>query len=603
MTVEAARIGTVWLPGRLTVLGTEVLETTGATSLATLLETRSGASVRSYGDGALATVSLRGTSSHQTLLLLDGLRLSDPQSGQVDLSLLPTLLLASVEVLHGAASSRYGTDGIGGVIRLRTRTAAPGLQVRAAGGGGAWGSRSTGAVVSGMNGRTGLLFAAETSRANGNFPYRNSTLFPPQPVRREGADYARHTLFGRAQWQTAPTTISVAGWYGQADRGLPGPGNALSVGARQEDAHLRLWAQAETRLAGGTLHVGNLFQATHLHFANPSVGMADTAQTRTVALEAAWQRPVTSRLLLGTGLAAGQDVAVLAETVRQSRLGLFGHAVIEAGRMLLYPTLRVDAYASEGTARTALSPGMGVNLQPWPQAALHLKANVGRAFRMPTFNERFWVPGGNPDLEPERGWSADAGIALQQPRLQVEANLFTTRLRDQIVWHPSLARPGVQVWTPANVARVWTRGLELSLHGIGRWLQGGLDYSYTRAEDRSTPGIPAFGHQLRYVPRSHLKAYASLGQAPVWLDLHARLVGPRPLTSDGSQTLDPYQVLDAQLRLSRPWGRLHSTLQIGLDNALDEAYSIIRFYPMPPRHLWLRLTLAFARQPTPVVST
>jgi iron complex outermembrane receptor protein len=593
VTVEAARVNTLRLPGRLTLLDATVLETTAATSLATLLETRSGASVRSYGDGALATASLRGTSSNQTLVLLDGLRLSDPQSGQVDLSLLPTLLLESVEILHGAASARYGADGIGGVIRLHTRAATPGVQVRAAGDVGAWGARRTGVMASGMQGRRGLLFAAETNRADGHFPYRNTTLFPARLVRREGAGYARHTLFGRLQWQTTPTKLSVAGWYGQSDRGLPGPGNAPPVGARQADTHLRLWAQMETRLAGGTLHTSSLLQHTHLHFTQPSVGTDERAHTRTAALETAWQRPVTPRLLLGMGLAAGHEAAVIDATVRQSRLGLFSHAVVEARRVLLYPALRMDAYASEGMTRTALSPGLGLNILLRSETALHLKANMGRAFRMPTFNERFWVPGGNPDLKPEQGWSADVGAAMQRSRLHVEASVFTARIQNQIAWHPSLARPGVQVWTATNVARVRTRGLEVSLSGTGRWFRAGLDYSYTRAEDRSTPGTAAFGHQLRYVPRSHLKAHASLGRASVGLDLSARLVGPRPLTSDGSQTLDPYQVLDAQLRWHHIWGRFHTTLQLGLDNTLDEAYSIIRFYPMPPRHLWVRLTGAF----------
>ena len=85
--VEADRAGGQTAEGRLTVLGPEAIEATAAQTVADVLEARTGLFVKRYG-GGLATLSLRGTSSTHTLLLLDGLRIADPQSGQVDLSLL-----------------------------------------------------------------------------------------------------------------------------------------------------------------------------------------------------------------------------------------------------------------------------------------------------------------------------------------------------------------------------------------------------------------------------------------------------------------------------------------------------------------------------------
>ena len=219
------------------------------------------------------------------------------------------------------------------------------------------------------------------------------------------------------------------------------------------------------------------------------------------------------------------------------------------------------------------------------------------AFRAPTFAERFSRPGGNPDLTPERGWSADLGTHLRHRALDAEVTVFALRNDDQIVWHPSAVSPGVQIWRPANVARVVSRGVEVSLHGhLARGdsrVEGGLFYTVTDAENRANPAAPAYRQQLRYVPREQLKLHGSLGWRFVRLDVSGRFVSRRFLASDASTWLDPYRVFDAQLRLHRALGTITATLALGVENVFDADYAIIRLYPMPPRHARLRLLLDF----------
>ena len=61
--------------------------------------------------------------------------------------------------------------------------------------------------------------------------------------------------------------------------------------------------------------------------------------------------------------------------------------------------------------------------------------------RMPTLNDRFWRPGGDPDLRPERGWNADAGLAWAPARYRIEGPFFASATRDQIVWRPTEEPP------------------------------------------------------------------------------------------------------------------------------------------------------------------
>ena len=124
VTVTAARepVATLAAPVRVSVIDRRDLDATAAASLADALQARAPVHVRRYGPSGLASVTIRGGSSSQALVLLDGQRLTDPALGQVDLSLLPAALLESVEVLSGPASGLYGSDAVAGVIGLRTPT-------------------------------------------------------------------------------------------------------------------------------------------------------------------------------------------------------------------------------------------------------------------------------------------------------------------------------------------------------------------------------------------------------------------------------------------------------------------------------------------------
>jgi len=604
VTVEAerARLRSETAAMRVTTLGPEAIDATSARTVADLLEARTGLFIKRYGEGGLATISLRGTNSNQTLVLVDGQRVADPQSGQVDLSLLPTVLLESVDVLHGANAARYGSDGIGGVVRLHTLQPTSDWRVRTTGRLGAFGAQSAGAVASGGQGRVTGLVATEVSHSERDFPYTNDALFPPRTQRRRSADRSLATVFSKVRYDGLRHRISVNGWYNDVERGLPGASNAAPSGARQWDTHRRLLADYRTTLGASVLTVDARAQQSELRYVNPSNDTRTNAQTQSYGTTGRVQTPLSAHWSVEGGPTVGYDAADLRGGVRRTTLGGFVQGTGAYGRWQLRPALRLDRYQTARGAEnlTALSPQMGVNVQPFRWDGLRPKGQIGRAFRAPTFSERFYLPGGNPDLTAERGWSAEAGAVVsggdERAAGQLEATAFTTRIRDQIVWFPSFVGPGVQAWSPSNVAEVVTRGWEFSAQGTARLgdrahLNGGFYFTHTAAEDRSNPSIRAYGRQLPYVPKQQLKAFAGATWGPVTLDLTGRLVSERFITTDESQSLPPYQVLDARLALTQPIGPVAVTLDLSVQNALDADYAIIRFYPMPPRHARLRLTI------------
>ncbi|MDQ7041060.1 MAG: TonB-dependent receptor [Rhodothermus sp.] len=569
------------------------LERAGGSTVAELLEARTGLFIKRYGSGGLATFSLRGSSATQTLMLIDGHRVADPQSGLIDLTLLPTVLLESVEVVHGPAAALYGSGAVGGVVRLHTLrpTERPGgrMALRL----GAYGEQSLGVVAHAGINRLAVLGAVEHSRTTGDYPYPNP-LPPPTVRRREGADRQMTSVFGKLRY-VAYGRFEGTVWLTEARRSLPGPGNAPPVDAQQTDRQQRVLLLAEWPLPAGRLTVRSSYQHTQLAYVNRFAGEADTTRTRALALETTLDQALHARWALTVQLEGRWEHAALRRKVDQRAIALAFRLAGRQGRLRLYPALRLDLYATAGHAFRALSPQLGLNLA-LREGMLHVKGALGRVFRAPTLGERFFQPGGNPDLKPERGWSTEAGLYTRWQPFTLELTAFRTILTEQIVWYPGFVAPGVQLWRPINVGRVRTRGLEASLRAHVPFtasfrLQGGLFYTLTRAEDRSNPATRAYGHQLRYVPLHQLKAFIDVQVGPVGLSLNARHTGRRYLTSDESQALAPFTVLDAHLRLTPQIARIRWSFSLSAENLTNTAYEVVRFYPMPPRHVRVQLRL------------
>ena len=585
-------------PARVTVLDAEAVAAAGAQTVADLLTARSALFVRRYGDGGLASLSLRGTGASQTLVLLDGHRIADPQLGQLDLSLLPTLLLESVEVMGGAGSPLYGTDALGGVVNLRTLPPGTRRTVKVQGSLGAYGDRTGGLLVAGSRGALSGLALVDYQTTEGDYPYLNKGLFPPEEVLREGADRRRLSLYSSLGYTAGRSRLRLTAWYNDVERGLPSIGASQPRRERQWDEHLRLWADGELPFAGGTLRIGGLVQQGVLRYVNPQLGLDETGRTLVTSFEVEARAVRGRRWLLAGGLAGGYGRArhpSLNDEATEMHGGAFVHATGSFGRLLVYPALRADVYRRPDTlALWAVNPRLGLNLRLLQGPALHLKASAGRSFRVPTFNDRFWQPGGKPDLKPERGWTIDLGLHLDHGHGQVEGTVFFTRLRDQIVWLPTRAG----YYAPDNVQRVRTRGVEASYRW--RWplarrlrLDGGFFYTLTDARDRSDPEARSFDHPVRLVPRHQLKGHLGLHLGLVQLDVSGRYTGRRYVTTDGTQFLDPFFLFDGQLRLHQQTPLVEATLALVVENLLDRRYEVIPANPMPPRHARLQLTLTF----------
>ena len=529
-TVTATR--THQASAHVTVIDREDLEASGAATVADALEARAPLSIRRHGPSGLATVALRGASSAQTLLLLDGHPLTDPQLGMLDLTLLPTILLGSVEVHQGAGAARYGSGAVGGVVHLRSLYDGP--RLRLATEAGPWGQRRLGATAASQKGRWHATAAAEAARADDDFHYADRSRLNTPARRRTGWDHSHTSGYASLGYTQNKTTLRAAVLATDSERGL---GGTDSVGARQWDRHVRLWARGAHSTRLGPLEGGLFMHRGQLRYASPfpatrTDALDDTGLTTSAGADihlymdaiAGWSVTPSASLSMGRA-----DHPSLSQGAADIAGSLALSATRSTGRLHLFPALRLDGYApSVGQQRLVANPHLGASLQPLATSAFRLKASVGSAFRMPTLNDRFWQPGGNPDLLPERAWTADAGFAYTPPRYRFELTGFATTARDQIVWR--LTPSGF--WAPQNLSHTRTTGAEASAEGTwtlshSHRLEAGLAATYTDARDRSDPTAASFDRPLRYIPRQVIKSWGGVQTGALSLDVSARYLSRR----------------------------------------------------------------------------
>jgi len=216
-----------------------------------------------------------------------------------------------------------------------------------------------------------------------------------------------------------------------------------------------------------------------------------------------------------------------------------------------------------------------------------LKASFSKNFRAPTMNERFWYPGGNPDLDPENSWNTD--ISLDFQKLHGESSLsFRLTAHNSIITDWILWIPGENYWSAENVRKVWVRGFEITgeqdiTAGKVRLLfKESYAYTLSTNENEISGNDEAYKKQLIYTPvhKGLFKAY--IGWKGFGVTVRNTITGKVYTTRDNSSELPGYYLLE--VIITKKWvfgGRFPVSFAINTNNLLNEEYQVTPFRPMP----------------------
>jgi iron complex outermembrane receptor protein len=538
-----------------TVITREQIAALPVQSVADVLRLAASVDVRARGDHGVQTdFSIRGASFGQMLVLVDGVRLNDAQSGHHNGDIpVPLDAVERIEILYGPGSSLFGADAFGGTINVITRGAAarPSLVVQG-GSFGYAGGRGTAGVRSGSLTES---VAVAADRSSGFMPDRDFNTTTIQSRTAIGERSHVDAAFVRKEF-------GANNFYG---------GDAPS----REWTNQTLLSADELlgTAAGWKLRAVESYRTHGDHFIfnelNPALS-DNQHRTHEVLGSVRGSRELPDKGSVTVGVEGGGN------WIRSTNLGNHDQQRISgfgewrqgfAGRGQVDAGLRVDRYTEFGAS---WSPSAGVGW--WPSEHVKLKASGGRAFRVPSFTERFYSDPANlarPEVGPETSWSAEGGAEIYlSSAWMLQANTFSRWDSNVIDW----LRPSTAVrWQTYNVRDVDTQGIEL-----GARKSFGRDFvhaEYTFIDLNAAAVDQLSKYLLDYAPHS-LIADASVA-LPGHLRLAPRMEYRRRTRSSGTSQ---YVLLD--LRVARP---IVGGLDLYVDgsNLLDQTYQEVSGVAMP----------------------
>jgi vitamin B12 transporter len=566
------------------------------------------------GFGGLTSLFLRGGESNFVRVLVDGVPVNEP-GGAVDLSAWNTGNVERIELVRGPTSVLYGSDAVAGVLQIITRrgTAAPSLQAAARAG--SFGSVALSADAAGPLPRGDYAFGISRFATDGiyefNSQHRNTT--------------ASGSLgLGAADGTSVRATLRMvdARYHYPTD----GTGAVVDRNAHQTTERLALALEAGTWLRPRVETRALLtLSRDRLGIDDRPDGPADTLGffgylsdgrllRRGADLRANLYLAPGAILTLGAAAERQEETTTTLsmsewgdfdgefDATRANR-GVYGqaHAEPRAG-LVLSGGARVDDNDAFGRFLTWRA-GAALRVSP----ATRLRVQAGTAFKEPSFFENYSTGFaiGNPDLDPERSRSVEAGLEqtlVADGRLRVSATAFHQRFHDLIQF---IGRPfGSPEPNFVNVAAATAAGAELALHlHAGRL---GLEAAYTHLRTEVTAGGQPGGSAAEFVTgdalirrpahTGSLDARYVLGSAAT---LNGRLfqVGRRAdlaFTGSGAERiiLDRYTRIDvgAERRLAAGLLRGRSpelALRMQVENLLAARYEDVAGFVARGRTVWI----------------
>lgn len=585
-----------------TVIENKPVFTRGQTDISGFVSSAPGVVLQDYGN--LTTVSLRGTTTEQTLVLLEGVKLNSSLNNQADISLIAPYLVSKLEIARGAFSSVYGANAIGGVINILTPEIEQ-FQAKANFGVGSFGRRYASFAVSGP-GKIDYFLTGGLTGAKNTFPYKVGDSIQI----RKNAAFSRGDLLVKTLARIGPNYFSCLGGFTAGKRGSPGPLTFPSDSARLNDIHFLtvlgydIFESAKARLQARLSH-----QRLYQNYYNPGPYFTanDTHQIHQTGITVNQSLEPSTHIKGNIGVESYYEQAKSTTVTTPFRWtnSLFFESEAKWGGISFTPALRYDFLQSGKSSSLgyqreriygAFSPKLALSLTPLSFFSLFFCLN--RSFRVPTFNELYWPNDhwtkGNPALHPEWATGVEGGVGgvLGEAGLW-RLNLFHSSLTDLIQWQ----EVSPNFYQPVNVAKAKIKGIELEGKVSSRWagFNGNLGYQHCQSGDKDLP----------YRPRLSLQGSLWFSLPPAETISVSRIiftgkgVSSRYTNPENSDTLPGYTVFDIEYMLNIPEiiGGLFNREKInfngwlitGCRNFLNRQYQVIKDYPVMGRNVYLEI--------------
>ena len=551
-------------------------------SLTSLLNYNTVVYFKENGLGMTSSPSFRGTTAQQTAVVWNGININSQLLGQTNFNTISTRGFSSIDVKAGGGSVVYGSGAIGGTIHLNNDlkfkdSFKNDFQIY-------YGDFNTLSAIYGITVATKKWsFDASFTRNSSDNDYK----FVGQDQKNANGQYYNNSLDVAFGYKiNAKNSIK---FYSQIydDEHHFSLTSVNATKTKYQDYNTRnllTWSSrfhafdSNLKLAYITEHYNYFEDIDREGFTSGGVksfiGKYDLDYT------------LSSKIKISTALDYTQNNGIGSEIGSESReIG---------GLSLLWKQQLTEKWNYEMSGRKEISDayespvlfsvGSRYNFFDWYQ----LKLNFSRNYRVPTFNDLYWVGSGNPDLKPENSYQGEIGNQFSYKKFRLTLTAYGMKISDMIRWLPN----NTGNWSPLNTDKVSIYGAEALLGWHKKSRNHSFDFSGTYAYTVSLDD--ATNKQLFYVPYHKLTSSISYSYKKFGSYVQLLYTGEVFTTSDNNPKyiLDDYAIsnLGVDYNFSKK-----NVFKIGFKvaNLWNENYETLPNRFMPGRNLTLYLNLNY----------
>ncbi len=599
-------IGKINVGSKVTHIDSSVMARSLTKNLGDLLNDNSTINIKSLGQGALSTASFRGTAANHTQVLWNGISLNSASLGSFDFSQIPIYFTDDVKLYHGSSSQQSGSGALGGSVNFTSNdeiSPKPHVSILSE-----YGSNNTitgGGTFRISKGRFTSSTRLYYQQSDNNYLYLNKVYSnKPYYERREDAEYVQSGAMQEFYYQTKNgDKISLISWFQLDDRSIP---QSILTNANAKEQmktnNIRTIASFESqrkkhkyKISASNLW-GNLKHTRDFgDFSNHSSNINNS-----YILKGDYEFLANKKITFGSTLNYRYDnvksSSFEGDKIDRNTLSARVYAVYKPFRRL---HLDVDA-----TIESVDEDVYGIYNVSARYIAIYdlltFKASNAYNHRMPTLNDLYWSPGGNPDLEPEKGFSWDGSIQISPKfgrfSLDTELLYYHMSIDNWIMWVPT---ENGSIWSPVNFSSVISQGAEFNIklgfdaNTTRHFLSG--NYGYAHSVDNSNRGDDAYGRQLPYIPRNKINgSYEFWYKDWLWFNYSVAFTDVRYTSADEEYYTNAYTLHNIELGGKIKLNNSNVLkLSFKVENLFNAYYESTQYFPMPLRMFRFQLTYLF----------
>ncbi len=604
IVIEGNRLNTFTTGNKIQRIDSAALQRYKSGNLGDLLTFNSHLFIKSYGIGNMATISSRGTNASQTAVLWNGFNVQSPTLGQTDFSYFPVSFADDIEIQYGGAGALFGSSATGAVINFNSSPKFNnGLTFGASINGGSFNSWQQSANVRVSQNKFISVLKVFNNSAENDFPFYTNDI----KVRQVNAAVKQKGLMSENFFRIKNNQqLNVRIWLQDNYREIPpsiasrsGNRPMLFVNETLESEFLRLSSEWKKSGKVASYFVRTAYFNERMSYIDTLANMHAVTRFHTSISEAESIIKLGRNHLLNAGMNNTFNHATsngYPGSPSQNRIALFGSYKFSFlnDRWRTVVSLRQEMVRGK---LIPLTPSAGVEGRL--VKFLSAKANVSRTYKIPTFNDLYWNPGGNKNLKPESGWSEEISLIASpftgsRNRSSAMLTFYNSNIENCIMWLPSGG-----TWNAQNIQSVWSRGLEsiIKFNKEIRDFKLGFTilYNYVVATNQKArmANDNIVGKQLIYVPVYSGQATVELVYKGFYVNYIHHYTGNRYYTTDNSKVVEGYQLGNIIAGKNIKMGNSFLNVNVRVNNLWNESYQVVLNQAMPMRYFQAGLSYVF----------